>query len=406
MRLWARDSNPNAMSVEGERSEPVMHRERSFRTRLQGIASAVAMAVLGIGILTWYYSGALGRSAHLRAVAQKTTQGKLQGDAPLPPIGHIDPPPPSVEAAATLVVPLPPPSSPPVSATTPVTASVLSTSVAPLPLFPSTPAAYAPPVPKTPQQLALERRLGGEVFDRGGQGPTVASVATVDTGSAAPKPAPAAAQGSSSLLAASASAAVVQARLLPDRHFLLPKGAFIDCTLETAIDSTLPGVTTCITATDTFGADGTVVLLERGTKLIGETRGQVLQGAARVGVIWSEARTPTGVVVPLESPATDELGRSGLPGTVNRHFWDRFGAAILISTLDAAVQAAVQSTSRGGATVVYNPGSSEAIGTEALKSTVAIAPTVVKTQGDRVQAVVARDIDFRAVYELRLLPAR
>src|SRR5204863_4888562 len=98
---------------------------------------------------------------------------------------------------------------------------------------------------------------------------------------------------------------VVAASILPTRRFLLAKGAFIDCTLETAIDSTLPGMTTCITATDTFSADGTVVLLERGSKLIGETRGEVQQGAPRVLVLWTEARTPTGVVVPLASPGTD-----------------------------------------------------------------------------------------------------
>ena len=46
-------------------------------------------------------------------------------------------------------------------------------------------------------------------------------------------------------------------------------------------------------------------------------------------------------------PGTDELGRAGLTGEVNRHFWERFGAAILISVIDGAVQAAVQSASRG-----------------------------------------------------------
>ena len=50
-----------------------------------------------------------------------------------------------------------------------------------------------------------------------------------------------------------------RAQTLVTRQFLLPKGAFIDCTLETAIDSTLPGMTTCVTATDTFGVDGKVV---------------------------------------------------------------------------------------------------------------------------------------------------
>jgi type IV secretion system protein VirB10 len=197
--------------------------------------------------------------------------------------------------------------------------------------------------------------------------------------------------------------ASARAKVLPTQRFLLAKGAFIDCTLETAINSTLPGMTTCITASDTFSSDGTVVLLERGTKLIGETRGQVQQGTARVFVLWTEARTPSGIVVPLDSPGTDELGRSGLPGQVNRHFWDRFGAAILISTLDGAVQAAVQSASRGGGPIIYSPSPSESVITDILKSTVNIPPTVTKRNGDRIQIFVARDVDFRSVYELRML---
>ena len=147
----------------------------------------------------------------------------------------------------------------------------------------------------------------------------------------------------------------VAAALLPTQRLLLPKGAFLDCTLETAIDSTLPGLTTCITAYDTFSADGTVVLLERGTKLIGEMRSQVQQGAARVFVLWTEARTPKGVVVALASPGTDALGRSGLPGTVDRHFIDRFGAAMLVSLIDGAIQSAVNRSQQPGGTIILNP---------------------------------------------------
>jgi type IV secretion system protein VirB10 len=187
--------------------------------------------------------------------------------------------------------------------------------------------------------------------------------------------------------------------VLPEQRLLLPKGAFIDCTLETAIDSTLPGMTTCITATDTFGADGTIVLLERGTKLIGETRGEVHQGATRVFVAWMEARTPSGVVVQLDSPGTDALGRSGLEGRVDRHFWERFGAAALVSTIDGAVQSELQSSSRGG-TVVLDPTASEDVLTEILRSTVDIPPTIRVRNGARIQVLVARDVDFRSVYEL------
>jgi type IV secretory pathway VirB10-like protein len=193
----------------------------------------------------------------------------------------------------------------------------------------------------------------------------------------------------------------VAASVLPTRRFLLGKGAFIDCTLETAIDSTLPGMTTCITATDTFSADGSVVLLERGTKLVGETRGQVAQGMSRLFVLWTEARTPTGVVVPLSSPGTDELGRSGLTGDVNRHFWDRFSAAILMTVINGAVQAAVNSQTKSGS-VVVSPSATSDVMTQVLQGTINIPPTVTKAQGDRIQVFVARDVDFRPVYALKI----
>ena len=105
-------------------------------------------------------------------------------------------------------------------------------------------------------------------------------------------------------------------------------------------------------------------------------------------------------LVPLDSPGTDELGRSGLPGEVNRHFWDRFGAALLISVVDGAMQAAVQSSSRGGGAIIYNPSASQDAITDVSKGTINIAPTVTKHQGDRIQILVARDLDFRPVYEL------
>jgi type IV secretion system protein VirB10 len=264
--------------------------------------------------------------------------------------------------------------------------------------------APAQPPPKPAWQLALERRLAGPVSE----GPQVqpssnSSAATSDaraSGAQGEEPG-AASLGDSALatiLKPSATPAA-RARVLPAQRLLLPKGAFIDCTLETAIDSTLPGMTTCVTATDTFGVDGSTVLIERGSKLVGETRGEVHQGQARLFVLWTEARTPTGVIVPLASPGTDELGRSGLSGEVNTHFFQRFGAAILISVIDGAIQGAV--ARQGSGAVIVNPSGTQDITTEVLKSTVNIPPTITKAQGDRIQVLVARDLDFRSVYELK-----
>ena len=193
----------------------------------------------------------------------------------------------------------------------------------------------------------------------------------------------------------------VRAERLPERRWLLQKGAFVDCTLETAIDSTLPGLTTCVLALDVFSADGRVVLLERGTRLVGEARADVRPGQRRVAVLWTEARTPTGVIAHLDSLGTDELGRSGIAGLVDNHFGDRFGAAILISMIDAGSQALANRSSGSSGSVVVSPSRSTDILTETLRSTIAIPPTINVPQGARLQVLVARDVDFRSVYALK-----
>jgi type IV secretion system protein VirB10 len=192
----------------------------------------------------------------------------------------------------------------------------------------------------------------------------------------------------------------VEAGLQPDRRWLLPKGTFIDCTLETAIDTTLGGLATCVVATDVFGSDGRVVLLDRGTRLLGQVASEVRAGQARVGIVWDEARAPSGVIAMLGAPGTDALGRAGIAGTVDRHSGDRFGAAVLLSLIDGAVNALVAHQQTGGGSVIYNAQGSRDIATEVLRNTMNVAPTIRVAPGARMLVAVARDIDFRHVYSL------
>jgi type IV secretion system protein VirB10 len=397
-------SSAPAQSVQGERGTAAVNVIRSIHSRVSSFLAAGLMIALGVGGLSWYYANALNRQSRAREAAANVAANKAQGEAALPPLG-------SVEAPAALSLALPA-----AQGVVPESAargqSPLGTS--PLPRLQYPPQALPPvvgdpalqPAPYmgtdpyvTPQrQVPTDRRLSGAAFARES---AQLIAGTTPGGSEVQGPATNRSEDSLMTLLRPAITTPTRAQTLATQRFLLAKGAFIDCTLETAIDSTLPGMTTCVTATDTFGVDGKVVLLERGSKLVGETRGEVQSGSARVFVLWTEARTPTGVLVPLDSPGTDELGRSGLPGKVNRHFWDRFGAAMLISVIDGAMQAAVQSSSRGGGATIYNPSTSQDALTEVLKGTINIAPAVVKHQGDRIQILVARDLDFRSVYELR-----
>jgi type IV secretion system protein VirB10 len=381
----------------GERGESGLHRARSLQSRASQVLALTLMGALAVGLLGWYYVHTFASRGTAQRTAQTASRSQAAGDAPLPSLGPI-----TLSEIPVEKVLGPAPDEPPIdhetnfglaSAASPVTAS-------------------SQPALKSPAEIALDRRLTGPAFSRKSDSdsvsatsaPTESSSANILSSPGGPtgEREPAAGTGSaglSELLRPSLTPAV-RAQVLPTQRLLLPKGAFIDCTLETALDSTLPGMTTCITATDTFSADGSTVLLERGTKLVGETRGGVSQGAARVFVLWSEARTPTGVVIPLSSPGTDELGRSGLSGNVNRHFFQRFGAAISISLISGAVQGAVASQSNGS-TVIYNPSGSQDVMTQVLKDTINIPPTITKNQGDRIEVLVARDLDFRSVYELK-----
>jgi type IV secretion system protein VirB10 len=374
----APESSPAALEgeeapVPGERATSAVRRPPSLQTRLSNLLAFGLMATIALGLLAWYYASV----GNGRARSSPTTAAAENASAEiaLRPLGRVDPPASSPLESLLGGAPEPPP-----EAGVP----------APRPVYPA--ASYMAP---TPRDLQLERQLAGAAFSAGN------SRTAAVTAEGVPGAGDASGGGDLDTLLRASAAPAVLARVLPTQRLLLPRGAFLDCTLETAIDSSLPGMTTCVLATDTFGADGTVVLLERGTKLVGETRGQVRQGAARLFVLWTEARTPRGVIVPLASPGTDELGRSGLPGKVDRHFLERFGAAILISVIDGAVQAAVAGQRQDGDTLVLNPSVASDVMTGVLRSTVDIPPTVVKPQGDRIQVLVARDLDFRSVYELR-----
>lgn len=395
-------------SVAGERGISSINRARSLQSRVTNLLAMGLMSALGLGLLGWYYAHTFAMQSQARRNAQNASNQQAAGNMPLPPIGPITPPSSQASARPSVIATAlgPPPAPPPAPVTDGMPANGAPLGMNDAPAAPGAPA-------KSPWEIALERKLSGPAFDTSPNGPSSGIAGQNDpppaqTPSLAAEPVVPPEEFPRSSAPSSALAALltptvtpaVQPSVLPTQRLLLPKGAFIDCTLETAIDSTLPGMTTCVTATDTFGADGTVVLLPRGTKLVGETQGQVQQGSSRVFVLWTEARTPAGVVIPLDSPGTDALGRSGLSGKVNRHFWQRFGAAILISVINGGVQYAVQSQNRGGA-VIYDPGATQAVMTEALKGTVNIPPTVTVYNGSRIQVLVARNVDFRSVYALR-----
>lgn len=435
---------PAVDTAVADRGMPSLNRPRSIQTRLSRLTSLGLLLALGSGLLGWYYQQTAMRPARSAAAAQASAHTRAEGESTVPPLDVGEPPrvqgdrgtakpgTAPTDASASTASPwlerfVPRPTLPAQAANNPPGGVPGDTRVYPVASRAGDAAPYAPVASgasgasgslsngSAPRDTELSRRLSGPAFaaastsaSTAGAAPAAMMPEPVSDGmigslepSPASSPAPNAERSALGAQLKPTVLAAAQAKLLPSRSLLLPKGALIDCTLLTAIDSSLPGLTTCLTATPTFGADGRVVLLERGTTLVGETRGEARRGGRRLFVLWSEARTPTGVVVELASPATDALGRAGLTGEVDRHFWERFGAATVLSILDGAIQSGVEaSRSQGSSAIAVSPAASRDILGEALHDTADITPTIRVAQGTRLQIVVARDLDFRSVYEL------
>lgn len=189
---------------------------------------------------------------------------------------------------------------------------------------------------------------------------------------------------------------------LGDRNMILAKGSFIDCVLQTRIDSTLPGMTACVITRNIFSDNGKVLLVERGSVVTGEYQSALKEGQNRLFVLWTRIKTPNGVIINLDSPGTDSLGGAGVGGKVNYHFWKRFGAAMLLSMIDDGF-AALANSQADGNTYNYGNTSSAAsdMASKTLDSTIKIPPTLYKNQGERINIFVARDLNFGGVYALR-----
>lgn len=187
----------------------------------------------------------------------------------------------------------------------------------------------------------------------------------------------------------------VGAGVLANRALTVPQGTLIPAVLETALDSTLPGLARAIVSSDIRGFDGSRVLIPRGSRLIGEYAANASGGQNRMLVNWLRLLRPDGATIDIGSPAADTLGRGGIRAKVNSHFFERFSGAILQSALDVGVNLA--SRSANSPVIVALPGTAGSIRQTVTPSQV--RPTLKVNPATSISVFVARDLDFTGVEE-------
>jgi type IV secretion system protein VirB10 len=197
-----------------------------------------------------------------------------------------------------------------------------------------------------------------------------------------------------------------RAGTLGNRDFIVAMGTSIPCILETALASDQPGFTSCVINRDVLSDNGRVVLMEKGTQVVGEYRGGLQRGQKRLFVLWNRAKTPKGVIVTLASPATDALGRAGVDGYVDTHWWERFGSALLLSIVGDATSYANSQLQDSDVDAQNTTSTGQQAAAIAVEQSINIPPTLLKHQGELVSIFVARDLDFSGVYRLRVTEPR
>ncbi|MPV59459.1 type IV secretion system protein VirB10 [Burkholderia sp. HI2761] len=194
----------------------------------------------------------------------------------------------------------------------------------------------------------------------------------------------------------------VNAAFIGNRSLLLSQGTKIDCAGDTAFDSTQAGISTCTVTRNIYSDDGRVVLIERGSQINCEYRANLAPGQKRVFVLSARIVTPHGVIVQIDSPVADALGRMGVAGALDNHWGERVGAAMLLGLSQDAIGYLATRGGNANGTIVYQSTQAQGndMATRVLDQTINIAPTLKQNQGAEFTIVLARDLDFSSVYTL------
>lgn len=173
----------------------------------------------------------------------------------------------------------------------------------------------------------------------------------------------------------------------------VPQGTIIQAVMETALDSNRAGFARAVISRDVMSFDGSRILIPRGSRLFGEYKSDLSLGQNRALIQWRRLTRPDGGIIDLDSPSADPLGRAGVKGKVNSHFFARFGGAILQSALDIGTGIATRSVS-GDNYYIGLPNATQGLVQQRPEQ---VKPTLTLKQGSSVSVFVARDLDFTAV---------
>lgn len=183
--------------------------------------------------------------------------------------------------------------------------------------------------------------------------------------------------------------------------FELKQGHLIPMTLITKINSDLPGrIKAQVTENVYDTATGNHLLVPQGTMVNGIYDSRVVFGQKRVLIAWQRLIFPDGSSLNVGSmPGTDQEGTSGLKDLVDNHYFQIFGAAILMSVVNAGFTLATDTDANAGDKETAQDALAKSAATQMqqtfsrlIDKIMSIQPELIIRQGKQGHIITTKDI--------------
>ncbi|HJU19341.1 MAG TPA: TrbI/VirB10 family protein [Stellaceae bacterium] len=183
--------------------------------------------------------------------------------------------------------------------------------------------------------------------------------------------------------------------------FTVSAGTFIPAALITGSNSDLPGPLLAMVSQDVFDTAGhsRCPLIPQGAKLIGTYDNAVSAGQDRLLFVFNRIIYPDASSVDLGTMSgLDQSGYAGARDQLDRHFWEKFGNAVLLAIAGSAAQLSQPAAPVGGTYSAQQVASAQLgqqfaeLGQEYAQAGLAIPNTIRVRPGYRFNVFVNKDM--------------
>lgn len=172
---------------------------------------------------------------------------------------------------------------------------------------------------------------------------------------------------------------------------------FIPAVMYTAVNSEIPSKTVlAVVESDVVGFHGRNILIPKGSKIEGVYEQLSSKTSRRMQIAWFKITRPDGIIIKLDNAESgDQQGASGLTGYLDQRLKDRYGAAMLLSLINAGAQMSVNSNNLNQLAAIESfSRESATLTAQIIRENINTMPVIMIRQGARFNIRPLQNIYF------------